>query len=296
MAYLYLAIALLAGATKGYCGKLTSGKVSGWDGAMLSNLIRMLLCIAIGLGLVLVGGDLPGMRPDGKALAIYALSGISTSVFVVTWLVAVRTSAYVLMNVFLMLGVVVPMVLGSVCYGETIAWNQWVGLGVLLMATLILCSYNNGIKQKLDGKALMILLISGVANGITGFSQKMFQKEVVDGAVSVFNFYTYVFSALSLGLILLFTWKPREARSRLLEIKNVFGLVLILAVCLFLNSYFMTMAAAGIPSSRLFPLDRGVSIILSGLMSAVFFKEKLTVKAVAGLVLAFIGLLVINLL
>ena len=67
-----------------------------------------------------------------------------------------------------------------------------------------------------------------------------------------------------------------------------------MAVSLFLNSYFMTMAAAGIPSAQLFPLDRGVSIILSGLMSAVFFEEKLTVKAITGLVLAFVGLLVIN--
>jgi uncharacterized membrane protein len=43
-------------------------------------------------------------------------------------------------------------------------------------------------------------------------------------------------------------------------------------------------------------LDRGVSIILSALMSAVFFKEKLTVKAIIGLILAFVGLLIINML
>ena len=63
-----------------------------------------------------------------------------------------------------------------------------------------------------------------------------------------------------------------------------------------MNSFFMTMAAAGIPSAQLFPLDRGISMILSGLMAALLFKEKMTVKAVVGLLLAFIGLLIINML
>ena len=203
MAYLYLTIALLAGATKGYCGKRTSGRIKGWNNAISANLLRMGLCILIGLGVVLVGGESAKLIPSGKALAIYALSGISTSVFVVTWLIAVRTSAYVLMNVFLMLGVIVPMSLGSLCYGEAIRWNHWIGLAVLLAATLLLCSYNNGIKQKLTGKALLVLLISGVANGVTSFSQKMLKYEVADGSAAVFNFYTYVFSALSLAVVLL---------------------------------------------------------------------------------------------
>ena len=296
MAYLYLCIALLSGATKGYCGKRTSGRITGWRDTMLANFLRMLLCIGIGLGMVLLGGEADGLLPGGKALAVYALSGISTSVFVVTWLVAVRTSAYMLMDVFLMLGVIVPMSLGSLCYGETIRWNQWVGLGVLLLATLILCSYNNGIKQKLTVKGFVIMLISGVANGLTGFSQKMFQKEAIEASVSVFNFYTYAFSALSLGLVLLLTKRTKEQQEGGSAIGKVFGFVAVMAVCLFLNSYFMTLAAAGIPSARLYPLDRGASIILSGLMSAVLFKEKLNAKAVLGLTLAFIGLLIINML
>ena len=296
MSYLYLTIALLAGASKGYCGKRTSGRITGWWDAMLANLVRMLLCIAIGFGMVALGGDMGGLLPKGKALLIYTLSGVSTAVFVVTWLVAVRTSAYMLMDVFLMLGVVVPMSLGSICYGESIRWNQWVGVGVLLVATLILCSYNNGIKEKMTVKGFALMLICGIANGITGFSQKMFQKEAVEAAVSVFNFYTYVISALSLGMVLLFLKKPAQERGKPSAIGGVFGYVVVMAICLFLNSYFMTLAAAGIPSARLYPLDRGVSIILSALMSAVFFKEKLTVKAIIGLILAFVGLLIINML
>ena len=295
MAYIYLLISLLAGATKGYCGKRTSGRINGWHNAIPANLLRMGLCILIGFGVVAFGGELSGLVPSGKELAIYALSGISTSVFVVTWLIAVRTSAYVLMNVFLMLGVIVPMSLGSLCYGEAIRWNHWVGLGVLLAATLLLCAYNNGIKEKLTGKGFLVLLISGVANGVTSFSQKMLKYEVPGGSAAVFNFYTYVFSAASLGLVLLLYRRSKEERAQPSPIPGVLGYIVVMAISLFLNSFFLTLANS-IPSAVLYPLERGISMILSGLMAALLFKEKMTVKAICGLALAFVGLLIINML
>lgn len=296
MSYLYLLIAIFSGAAKGYCGKRTSGRIAGWHNAILANFVRMLLCVAIGFCTVAAGGLWNRLRPDAKALGIYFLSGASTALFLVTWLIAVRTSAYVLMNVFLMLGTVVPMTLGCLCYSEVIQWNHWLGLGVLLAATLILCSYNNGIKQKMTFKGFAVMLLSGIANGITNFSQKMFRMELPGGEVPVFNFYTYVFAALILGTVMLPVRKNKEEQSGGSVLGSIFGYLLAMAIFLFLNSYFMTTAAAGISSSVLYPLERGAGIILSAVVSAVCFKEKLTPKAIVGLILAFIGLLVINLL
>ena len=90
MGYVFLVLALMAGATKGYCGKKTSGFVSGFRDSMLANMIRMLLCIAIGMVLILAGGHGLMLKPSGKLLLISALSGVSTTVFVVTWLVSVK--------------------------------------------------------------------------------------------------------------------------------------------------------------------------------------------------------------
>jgi hypothetical protein len=52
--YLFLGIALIAGATKGYCGKKISGKITSLSDSVLANTGRMLLCIIIGFLLVLV--------------------------------------------------------------------------------------------------------------------------------------------------------------------------------------------------------------------------------------------------
>ena len=48
LGYVFLSLALLAGVTKGYCGKRTSGYVCRYRDASLANLVRMALCIAIG--------------------------------------------------------------------------------------------------------------------------------------------------------------------------------------------------------------------------------------------------------
>ena len=53
MGYIFLLTALVAGATKGYCGKKTSGFVNEYKDAMLANSIRMVFCTLIGLCMVI---------------------------------------------------------------------------------------------------------------------------------------------------------------------------------------------------------------------------------------------------
>ena len=79
------------------------------------------------------------------------------------------------------------------------------------------------------------------------------------------------------------------------DIKKIFGFILVMAICLFANSYFKTLAAGYLSAVLLYPLNQGCALILSAIMSTVLFKEKLTVKAVVGILTALVGLLIINL-
>ena len=53
MGYLYVALALLSGGIKAFCGKKISGKTPTIKNAILTNFIRMLFCIAFGFLFVL---------------------------------------------------------------------------------------------------------------------------------------------------------------------------------------------------------------------------------------------------
>lgn len=298
MGYLFLALALLAGSTKGYCGKKTSGFVREYKDAMFTNFVRMVLCILISFLLLALSGRLSLLAVDLNVVLITLLSGVTTSVFVVAWLLAVRRGAYMMLDVFLMLGVIVPLLLSEFLFDEKIRLNQWAGLLMLLVAVVIMCSYNNQIKEKMSLKSLGLLVLCGIANGLTDFSQKLYVKTVADSSAAVFNFYTYIFSALVL-LVFYLGAKVTDKTGSSSEtdvLRRVGGYVAVMSVCLFLNSYFKTMAAGILPSAILYPLSQGASLILSSFMSMLFFKEKLTAKCITGIALSFAGLLIINLL
>ena len=295
MGYLFLVFALLAGVTKGYCGKKTSGFLSGFRDSMMANMIRMGLCIVIGFLIVLFGSDLQALAPSGKLLLISALSGVFTSVFVVSWLVSVKKSAYMMLDVFLMLGVLIPLLASSIFFRERIDLTQWIGIAILFVAVIIMCSYNNSIKEKLTLPALLLLIACGAANGIADFSQKLFVKQLPEVPASVFNFYTYVFAAITLVIAYLLM-KPQGQETGKANFKKVAGYILVMAICLFANSFFKTLAANHLDSILLYPLNQGAALILSSAMSALLFKEKLTAKCIIGLVIAFVSLIIINVL
>jgi multidrug transporter EmrE-like cation transporter len=77
--------------------------------------------------------------------------------------------------------------------------------------------------------------------------------------------------------------------------KEIVGYILVMAVCLFLNSFFKTLAANHLDAVLLYPLNQGSALILNSVMCAVAFKERLNFKGILGITIAFVSLVVINL-
>ena len=295
MGYLFSSIALLCGAAKGYLGKRISGYAEGTRSAVLLNLVRMAFCIVLSLVLMLVTGDVKAFTLDGGVVLVSALSGIATAFFVVSWLLAVRKSAYMMLDVFLMLGTLVPIISGHILFSESIVPRQWLGFILLLAAVFIMCSYNNSIKGKLTHKSVLLLVACGIANGATSVSQKIFVKSFSEIPITLFNFYTYVFAAMTLAVVFFLMSKEDRLKFDKAGTKRALICLAVMALALTLHSYFTTIAAIYLDSARLYPFAQGGGLVLATVMSAVFFGEKLTLRASVGIILSFISLLIINL-
>ena len=299
MGFVYILLALLCGITKGYCGKKTSGMIPDFHSAVRFNTVRMLLCIPIGLVFVLFQtGGISSLRTDRLTLTVSALGGLATAVFVVTWLLAVRTGAYMMVDVFPTMGVILPVFLCRVFFGESIRWNHIAGILVLTAAAYVLCTYNRAIgKPRLTPSSLAVLTVCGVSYGLSSFSQKWFRYECgMD--VSVYNFYVYLSAALLLLLCLLSGSRKENTGARSENDASVrrklLFYVTLMSVCIFLHSVFSTFAAGYLPASQLYPLMQGGALILSMVMSAVCFGEKITPRCVLGIALAFGALILTN--
>ena len=293
MGYLYLCIALFAGTTKGFCGKKLSGHIQSVRGSLMANILRMLLCTLIGGGILLFNQQLTAATPSADLLFIGGLSGVATAVFVVTWLLLVRQNAYMLLDVFLMLGIVVPLAGCQLFFQEAIGAKHLFGILLLLIATWLMCGYNNRTKQKLSPLSLCLLILCGLSNGVVDFLQKVFVKNLPSTPVSVLNLYTYLFAAAALLLSLIF-WKREAVDAPPQQSLKAIPYIAIMAVCLFAHSYFKTTAAQHLDAVLLYPLSQGAALILSAIMAAVFFKERLNARCVIALAIAFLALLLIN--
>ena len=299
MGYLFLFISVLAGASKGFCGKKVSGFVETYKDTMLCNFLRMFFCIAIGLGMIAFEGDLSLLAINRDMLLTTLLSGVSTAAFVILWIISVKDGSYVVLDVFLMLGVIFTTVLCKIFFNEAIRLNQYLGFALLVAATLVMCWYNISSRGKMTLKSLLLLVGCGVANGLTDFSQKLFVYNQINSTNAVFNFYTYVFAAVTLGIAFVcFKDNTGEdsGKHNVSFIKNIIGYIIVMAICLFANSFFKVLAAGYLDSAKLYPLTQGSALILSVLMAGVFFKEKITVKCIIGMIMAFGALLIINVL
>ena len=299
LGYLFLALALLAGVIKGYCGKKSGGTLVLASDAMLVNTVRMLACIIIGVALIAIGNDWSSLTLDPTVIWISALSGFCTSLFVVSWLLAIRTGAFMMVDVFLLMGVLIPLVVCAIFFDEPIIPIQWIGIAVLIIAGYVMCSYNAKLKGKMTLKAFLMLLLCAASYGCTDLSQKLFVNLSPVSDNSVFQFYTYIFAALTLVICSLVfrshEKKTNELRSPIAVVKPIAIYVGVMAICLYANSYFKTAAATYLDAAQIYPLSQGGALVLAMIMAAIFFKEKITIRSIIGVALCAVALLMINL-
>ena len=297
MGYLYLAIALFAGLSKGFCGRQTSRDMQTLRDCFFINLLRMLFSAVIGFLLVLAYGDLEFLAFNPSELGIYILAAVSITLFSVLWMYAYKQDAYVFLNIFTMLGSIVTCLLSLFVYNDAIKWNQWLGMALLLVAVAVMSKYNKQIKGKLSIKGVLILVFGCIGCAVADFSQKIYMREV-GKSVAAYNFYTYLFAFVLLAVIFgVFLAKDKGLRvTAVIRSRKRILVYAAMAFFLFLNTVTKTLAAGELTSAQIYPVLQGANLICSALMAHILFREKANLKSILGMSIAFAGLLIMNML
>lgn len=313
MVYIIIIIILALLTVKGVLGKKTSLLVQDNAGAYLLNAFRMAMCACIGLALVFLEGAHGYLKVDPVMLAICLLSGIANVAFLVGWIFAIKKNAMVTVDVSLTLGSLIPAVLCAIFFAEAISIPKMIGFALILASTAILAKYN---KKTLGGTGIggaVLLFIAAVGDGIMGFAQQLFRHYYTEGGnrycgisypKSVFHFYTYVFAAAALAILLLCHYITSRNKARCCEslkqiaCVRVLGIIFVMALCMFVSSYLQTVASNdfGMPSQVLYPIIKGGCLITVNVTAMLFFGEKITVRSITGSLVALIGIITMNVL
>jgi len=294
MGYLFLVVALFGGVIKAYCGKCVGNASNDENDMMTANFFRMILCSVIGFFIAYISeGNICAFQVNKTVFFISLLSGIFTALFVTLWLMSIKHGAYTMVDIFVMLGTIVPVAGSTLILNGSVNIIQCIGFAVVVASTIGIYSYNNTIKKKPTTKQIFLLFMLALASGFADFTQKLFVAYSDGTSNAVFNFYTYVFSALFILAILLF--KKTNMGNALRKNKSAIIYTVFMAIGLFINSFFKVEAARFIEAEKLYPLNQGAALLLGMIMADVFFGEKINLKCVASIILGFIGLCLINL-
>lgn len=206
---------------------------------------------------------------------------------------AVKGGTLILLTMFSTGGLFVPCIVGIFLFNEPMSVFQWLGLAVFFVSVYLLIS---GSKQAYRGfslKTLIMLILNLLANGAVMVVQKLFALKVPDGNVSLFSFLSFGLNAAILFAVFCVLSIKDRRRPQLLS-KKLYLFGALLAAAIFTINLLVTVLARTVESVVLFTVSSAMSIIITSVVGAVFFKEKLTLRNIFGTVLGIGAVLIIN--
>ena len=236
---------------------------------------------------------LPEFNP--YAFGISALGALALALNIYFSLESLKHGVMVLSSLAGSAGLLIPCIAGIFMFAEKIKLMQFAGIALLIFSGWLLIGYSKKQTGAFTFKTLLLLIGSMLSNGTVMLSQKMFSKFLPDMSASVFSFYT--FSLLGAGMLagLIINSFSKANRTEIKTVpRKLFLYGTILSVILFAINQLATVAAKNVPSAVMFPINDGGATIISALTGACFFKEKLTKRSAAGILIGITSLIIIN--
>lgn len=306
MAALYISIILLFRVVQAVFNKMASNEVKNIPTVLVYGAYRNAISAAFGLMLVLISGNGFGLGAAG--LLISLCSGVMLSVSGYCGIMCLKTGTVSVSSIFSTAGILIPIIAG-VFFGIPVSAVQCVGLALFFVSAFLLIRDSRNTTGKFTAGAFFLLVGCLFAEGLTMLSQQAFTKYVPDGSVSAFSFITFCIAALS-NLIMFAFFRnknvpvPGEEKTgkgspavpaqpvRFSRRLTVCGVAL--AVAVFVINQFATMSTALVPPVILFTFINGGGTVISTVVAAIMYKEKLTPQKIVGVAVGIASLVIVK--
>lgn len=291
--YIFLIIILLLRVPQNFSSKKTSGLVTNSQSYFLYGTYSYTLAGLIAFVMLLFDGMSGFSLP---AVGISALSAVSLAVSLFCSIEALKSGVMVLAAMAGSAGLLLPCIAGIFMFNEPMKPMQFIGIALLIFSGWLLIGYSKEQTGSFTPRTLLLLIGSMLSNGSVMLAQKMFSKYLPDTSVSIFSFLTFGLIGIGMFIGLVPSLLSQSGRAKIAAVpKPVFLYGTISSIILLAINQLATLAGRNVPSAIMFPINDGGATIITAITAAIFFKEKLTVRSVCGLILGIGSLIVINL-
>ncbi len=255
--------------------------------------VSKLFAAAFALIIIIPTMDFSGV--NAQAVAIAACSGTFLAINSVCGIKALLGGTIALNSMFSTAGMVIPILLGTVIFNDSINAIQVVSIAILFLSMFLLLSSTKNILRSFSVKTVGWLIGSLVTNGMVMFCQKLFGELQPDGNVSMFSMLTFLIPAVVLGVVALVMKTPADDGEKVAIMpKKLVIYSIILAFAVFVIQQLVTMLTPVMSSAVLFTLVNGGATVIAAIVGAVVYKEKITLKSGIGIVLGILALIAIK--
>ncbi|MBR6604053.1 MAG: EamA family transporter [Clostridia bacterium] len=290
LGYLFIFISVFFGVTKGFGSKKVSGSVKNLRDNLDISLYRNALCCVFSFITALVVGG-TSFSFNITEILISAIAGITMAVFISSWLFAIQSDSYMLVSASASSSFIVPAVLGVFFLGETLTLKKILAFVIIVIALFFLLKYNTKLNGKITVKSLLLLATVLLSQGINQAMQKIYTYSFPEKDASHFTFYSAVFTVIAILVMMPFAKRDKTAeKASVLLYPKVLIYATIMALALFGNTYFLTLASKSVDALILYPVANALSLGAASAMSAIFFGEKMNRDSIIGVILVFIAL------
>ena len=291
--YIFLIIILILRVPQNFSSKKTSGLVTNSQSYFLYGTYSYTLAGLIAFVMLLFDGMSGFSLP---AVGISALGAVSLAVSLFCSIEALKSGVMVLAAMAGSAGLLLPCIAGIFMFNEPMKPMQFIGIALLIFSGWLLIGYSKEQTGSFTPRTLLLLIGSMLSNGSVMLAQKMFSKYLPDTSVSIFSFLTFGLIGIGMFIGLVPSLLSQSGRAKIAAVpKPVFLYGTISSIILLAINQLATLAGRNVPSAIMFPINDGGATIITAITAAIFFKEKLTVRSVCGLILGIGSLIVINL-
>lgn len=292
MANLYIAIILLFRIVQAIFSKRSSMEINSIPLLVIYSSYKNAVSAALGLILIIAAGN--GFNVNWQTVIIAAVSGLALFFSEFCNIYAMKSGTVSLSSLFGTAGMIIPIIAGVALFEKPVAPMQLIGLGMFFAAAYLLVIDSKSVYKNFNFKTLLLLIGSMLSNGCVMLAQQLFTKYVPDGDVSVFSFLSFAIIAALSG----FFYKPLSSshakNSRRKISKNLIICGISLAVSVFVINQLATISVSLVSPIILFAFINGGATIISTLVAAIVYKERISKKTGISIITGIVSLVIIK--
>ena len=301
MEYVLLAVAVLLGASKNMFTKIVKKKTVTFFDTMKMNVITFAVALVtvffIGITSIKTTFQVPWLL-----VICYAVCTLGSQIALMK---AVELGPVAISSLFYSCGFMLPTIFGSVYYKEEI--NALHILGIVLTIGSFILSTKKEEGRRVNFTWLIAALGGLFFSGMVGIMQKLFTTEYVQYKLDNFLFVAFSCIILMSAIAMLFAWlfnknvKPdrtmdssMDCRTKGNALLKQYGFTIALGAVMGLVNKTNTYLSGVLPSVIVFPIINGGVILSTTVLSMLIFKEKLSKRQKAGLLIGIVGIISIT--